>query len=187
MLKKILMVTALLVLGAAAPASAQYPEIVVTPGTVIEGGTISVTGQFCNPGENVVITLRPAATGDRAIPAEGIVVVTTVADEDGAFNTSFDLPPEATPGSYEVVVNCGGTIRTEIIEVLGQSVNPPSTVPGTTPVTTPGPSGNNGNNGSGTLPRTGSDLNGYGLIGAGLLTVGGLFLLGARKRRTTAV
>ena len=187
MLKKILMVTAVLVFGAAAPAAAQYPEIVVTPGTVTEGGTISVTGKFCNPGENVVITLRPAATGNRAIPAEGIVVATTTADENGAFNTSFDLPPEATAGSYEVVVNCGGTTRIETIEVLGKNINPPSTVPGTTPGTTPGPDGNNAPGGSGTLPRTGSDLNGYGLIGAGLLTVGGLFLLGARKRRTASV
>ncbi len=184
MLKKILLVAVVLVFGAAAPASAQYPEIVVTPGTVTEGGTISVTGKFCNPGENVVITLRPAASSDRALPAEGIVVATTVADEDGAFNTSFVLPADVTPGIYDVVVNCGGTTRTETIEVLGRGETPPTTVPGTTPGTTPG---NNGSGGSGTLPRTGSDLNGSGLVGAGLLTAGGLFLLGARKRRTASV
>lgn len=186
MFKKLLIVAAVLVIGAAAPASAQYPEIVVNPGSITPGGSVTVSGKYCNPNENVTVTLRPVATADRAIPAEGIVVATTVANEEGEFNTSFTIPADATPGSYEVVVNCGGTERIVPIEVLSQNVTPPSTPP-----TTPG-GGNNGNNGSngngsGELPRTGSDLNGFGIVGAGLLTAGGLFLLGARKRRSAAV
>lgn len=184
MFKKMLMLAAVLVIGATAPASAQYPEIVVNPGSITPGGSVSVSGKYCNPNENVTVTLRPVAAADRALPAEGIVVATTVANEEGEFNTSFNVPADATPGSYEVVVNCGGTERIVPIEVLSQNVTPPSTPP-----TTPGGGGNgsSGGSGSGELPRTGSDLNGFGLVGAGLLTAGGLFLLGARKRRSAAV
>ena len=57
-------ITAMLVAGAAlvaGPASAQYPGATVSPGTVGPGGTVTVTGQGCSAGEEVVITLRPAA------------------------------------------------------------------------------------------------------------------------------
>ncbi|MEZ5177667.1 MAG: Ig-like domain-containing protein [Acidimicrobiales bacterium] len=47
--------------------------------------------------------------------------------------------------------------------------------------------GGGGVGGGGTnLPRTGSNLNGVGLVGAGLLTVGGLLVLSTRKRRREA-
>lgn len=176
MMKRILIVAAVLVLGATAPAAAQYPEIIVTPGQVVTGGEISVEGSGCPPNSPYTITLKPAGSD------EGVVVAEGTADADGAFNTSFIVPAGTEPGSYDVVVQCGDIIRVETIQILANNVTPPTT-PGTTPGTTPStPPGT----GSGDLPTTGSDLNGYGLVGAGLLTVGGLFLLGARKRRTSA-
>lgn len=188
MIRKILLVMSgvfALVALVAAPASAQYPDITVSPGTVGPGGTVTVTGQGCSPGEPVTISLRPSAEdADRAIPAAGAVVATTTADENGDFSADFVIPADAQPGSYDVVVECGGITRVAGLVLVADDATPP---PSTPAPTDPGGQGsNNGGSGSGNLPGTGSNLNGYGLLGAGLLTIGGLFLLGARNRRSAA-
>lgn len=179
MIKKLLMVAAVLVIGAAAPAAAQYPTVIVNPGTTVIGGTVTVSGQSCFPNETVQITLHPAGS------SEVLLETTAVANEEGEFTTSFEIPAGTPDGMYDVEVTCGGTSTLVPIEVLSQNVTPPTT-PGTTPGNNGGNGNNNGSNGSGELPRTGSDLNGFGLVGAGLLTAGGLFLIGARKRRSAA-
>jgi len=53
-------------------------------------------------------------------------------------------------------------------------------VEGPVATTTPGKPG------GGTIARTGSDLNGLGLAGAALITVGGIILLTTRSRRHQA-
>ena len=58
-------------------------------------------------------------------------------------------------------------------------------VPGESPVTTDPPTtGSTGT--TGPIVRTGSDLNGLGLLGAGLLTLGGLILVATKTRRHEA-
>lgn len=44
--------------------------------------------------------------------------------------------------------------------------------------------GNVGGGNTGRLPRTGSDLDRLGLLGAALLATGGLFLVATKRRRT---
>lgn len=195
MVRKLLLTTIALVVLAATPAVAQYPDIVVTPGKVVPGGTVTVSGKGCPPGSTVVVTLKKApAAAPASLPtggsegqlsraagtagttrlvdlAVGEVVATVTADQDGNFNASFKIPPHATPGFYDVITECDGIVQSQRIEVLGQTEVPPSNPPG------------GGARPDGEIVRTGSNLNGVGLIGAGLLAVGGLVLLASRKRR----
>ncbi|CAN5548984.1 hypothetical protein BH10ACT1_BH10ACT1_37350 [soil metagenome] len=184
MVRKVLF-GALLIVGLfAGTAAAQYDPLVVTPGEVVEGGTVTVTGQGCQANEAVTITLFPGdATGQdtfppasskastRAVPTGGIQVATTTTDENGNFTVTFTLPAGATPGEYTVQATCGSVVQSELITVVGATAAPIPGVPAS-------PSGN--------LPRTGSNVDAMGLVGAGLLAAGGLVLLGTRKRRTSA-
>lgn len=166
MVRKLLFTALAFVALSATPALAQYPGIVVQPGRVNPGGTVTVTGKGCEPGATVTITMRKAPDGTEE------TVATITADEDGNFTISFKVPPGTPPGIYDVISRCGTVVQSQQIEVLGTSTTP--TTPGTQP----------GGGAPGNLPRTGSNLNGVGLAGAGLLLVGGLFLLAARKRRS---
>ncbi|MCB0975940.1 MAG: LPXTG cell wall anchor domain-containing protein [Acidimicrobiales bacterium] len=151
----------------AVPAAAQYPGIVVQPGRVTVDGTVTVTGKGCAPGETVTITLnQPGET------TGGTVVATVTTDAEGNFSASFNVPAGTQPGMYDVVSTCGDLVQSQPIEVLANDV------------TNTGGTGTGSGVGSGNLPRTGSNLNGVGLVGAGLLVVGGLFLLVSRKRRS---
>lgn len=165
MVRKILLAAVALLVFTAAPAAAQYPSLVVQPGRVVVGGQVTVTGQGCTPGSTVVITLQ------RVGADSGVVVATVTAGPDGTFTASFMIPEGTAPGMYDVISECDGHTQRQPLEVLAQSVD-----------TDPG-GGGTGAGGGGSLPRTGSNLNGVGLFGAGLLAVGGLLLLAARKRR----
>jgi hypothetical protein len=194
MVRKLLLTTIAFVVLAAAPAAAQYPDIVVQPGKVVPGGTVTVSGKGCPPGSTVVITMKKApAAAPASLPtggsdeqvsraasaagatrlidlAVGEVVATVTADQDGNFNASFKVPPHATPGFYDVIAECDGIVQSQRIEVLGQTVVPPGDGGGAQP--------------DGEIVRTGSNLNGVGLVGAALLAIGGLVLLASRKRRS---
>lgn len=183
MLRKMLIGAALLVAIAAAPAAAQYP-FNVTPGTVVAGGEITVSGKGCAPGSTVSVKVTQRSTG--------IVIYTgsDVTDQNGEFTFKFRMPSDAAPGWYDLEARCpldGSTspgadrlegvvegndlvFRAEILVVAD-----------TTPTTTPG-----GSTGGGTIVRTGSDLNGLALAGAGLITVGGIVLIATRNRRHQA-
>ncbi|MCU1499558.1 MAG: hypothetical protein JWM47_3511 [Acidimicrobiales bacterium] len=157
MVRKVLLVALTMVALFAAPAAAQYDPLVVVPGEIGDGGMVTVTGQGCVPFDEIVIALIPP----------GITVATGTADADGNFTITFTVPEGTDPGTYTVQATCGEVVQSETITVTG------------TPVTVPP------GNGGGNLPRTGSDLDGMGLLGAGLLAVGGLVLLGTRRRRST--
>jgi len=204
MVRKLIIAVVALVALAATPASAQYPEIVVQPGRVGPGGTVTVTGKGCDAGVTVTITMRRVPAGGQAsLPAGGAgdgrvaapvrsgsplrgadldvgeVVATTTTDQDGTFTATFTVPPHATPGFYDVISQCGDHVLSQRIEVVGASQLPDD-----------GGSGNNGGGSGirdtgrdGALPRTGSNLNAVGLLGAALLVAGGLVLLAARKRQ----
>jgi len=170
MLRKLIVATAVLVALAASPAAAQY-TFVVTPGTVSPGATVNASGGGCSPGSDVSITLAPAAAKARA--ATGTEVATGTADDEGNFNIAFQVPAGTAPGEYVVTATCGGQVQSQTITV--QEAPSPSTGGGTVPTRTQG---------GGSLSTTGSNLNGVGLVGAGLLTAGGLVLVVAKRRRT---
>jgi 5'-nucleotidase len=163
MVRKLLITTAALLVLIATPAAAQYPSMVVQPQRTTVGGTVTVTGQGCIGGETVVITLRRTQT-----TGDGQVVATVTAGPDGAFTATFTIPAGTVPGLYDIISQCGDVVQSQQIEVFGNDVTP----------TNPGGGAN-----PGSLPRTGSNLNVFGLVGAGLLVAGGLFLLTSRKRR----
>jgi LPXTG-motif cell wall-anchored protein len=163
MIRKMLLGATMLVVLFAAPAAAQYPPIVVNPGTVEVGGQATVSGKGCAPGIAVTISLTPQGGG---APIE---VGSGTTDADGNFTVTFTVPAGTDPGVYTVTASCGTLVRDTTITVE------PATAAPTTP----------GNGGS--IPRTGTDLKPLGLIGAALLGGGGLLLLATRKRRSESL
>ncbi|MCB0972084.1 MAG: hypothetical protein KDA97_11320 [Acidimicrobiales bacterium] len=166
MVRKMLLGALALLALTAAPAAAQY-RFVVGPGQVTVGGEVSVAGEGCSPGDEVTITMTPLNNGSTSRAAgNSVVVATTIADESGEFNTTYTVPEGTALGKYEVEAFCGGySVGSSIIEVVAPS---------------------DGGSGNGSIVRTGSDLNGLGLLGAGLLTGGGIILLATKSRRNRA-
>lgn len=157
MIRKMLIGAFALVALVAAPAAAEY-NITVTPGTVVAGGEFTVGGDFCKPGEQVTITVTQVATG------EVVLTSTVVADAEGEFTVTLTMPSNVDPGVYEITSSCTN-VRSARINVG---------------------SGGGGGGGGGTIVRTGSDLDKLGLVGAALLTFGGLVLIATKTRRHDA-
>lgn len=163
MVRKMLIAAAAMIALFAAPAAAQY-DITVTPGTVRPGGTVSISGEGCSPGAEVTITFTQVS--DARAVGDTLTVATVIADENGKFTASFVVPEGTAVGRYEVAAFCDGSqVASAFVDVVGDTA---TTTPGTP---------------SGPIVRTGSDLNGLGLLGAGLLTVGGLILVATKTRR----
>lgn len=180
MFRKMLIGAAMLVVAAAAPAAAQTYNANVSPGTVVAGQEVTVSGEGCVPGSTVSVKVTQRATGTI------IYTGSDVTDSNGEFTFKFTMPADAAPGWYDLEARCPngaananadrieGTVegndlvwRMEIL-VVGDTT--PTTAPST----------------GGTIARTGSDLNGLGLAGAALITVGGIILISTRSRRHTA-
>ena len=169
MFRKMLISAAMLVAVAAAPVVAQMYDFNVSPGTVEPGGAVTVSGEGCQPGAEVIITLTEAAP-QKAI-GDVILTTTVIANENGEFTATFTVPVGTPTGTYQVTATCGdGVVLSDFIDVVDGTV-----------ATTAPPSG-----GGGPIVRTGSDLNGLGLAGAALITVGGIILLTTRSRRHQA-
>jgi LPXTG-motif cell wall-anchored protein len=159
LIRRMLMLSGLFVVLFATAAHAQYvpgePGIIVDPGTVEVGGSIEVQGTGCPRDATVTIYV-----GD-------VLVATTTASDDGT--GSFDvkdivLPDSIGPGNYTVHAFCGELDLTAVLSVTAvATTTPPSTV----------------------LPVTGSDSGIYIKAGLGLVAVGGLLVLGTRRRRAT--
>ena len=167
MIRKMLIGATLLLALAAAPVAAQTYDFNVTPGTVVAGGQVTVSGQGCAANAQVIITMTEAAP-QRAV-GDVIFTTTITADENGEFTYTFTVPVGTPAGTYEITANCDGHVFSSFIDVVD-----------TTPTTTPG------NGSTGPIVRTGSDLNGLGLAGAGLITLGGIILIATRSRRHQA-
>ena len=166
MFRKMLIGAVALVALVAAPAAAQYNLDV--GGEIVPGGTVTVAGDSCAFNAEVEVTLTQTSSSARAV-GDTVTLATGTADGEGKYNISFELPADLEPGTYDISVYCNGAfVRSAQVEI-GQ---------GTAPTTRPG-SGNNG----GPIVRTGSDLNGLGLAGVGLLTVGGIILIATKTRR----
>ncbi len=61
MIRKMLIGATLLLALAAAPVAAQTYDFNVTPGTVVAGGQVTVSGQGCAANAQVIITMTEAA------------------------------------------------------------------------------------------------------------------------------
>ena len=168
MFRRMLIGAAVLLALAAAPAAAQY-DFTVTPGQVEAGGVVSVAGSGgCHPNEQVTITLTQIsaakAVGDK------IVITTLTTNAEGEFSGSFTVPAGTQPGTYDVTAHCNnddvGTA--ELVVVKGSTVTTP------------------GHGAGGPIVKTGSDLNGLGMVGASLLIAGGIVLVATKSRRDAA-
>lgn len=167
MLRKMLIGAAVLVALAAAPAAAQY-NISVGPANVNPGGTVTVSGDSCGAFDEVTVTFERVGEGPstRAGDIQGVVVATGTANESGEYNLTFTVPADAQPGRYQVTVYCAGVeVAHAFINVVG-----PTSGPG----------------GKGSIVKTGSDLNGLAILGAGLLVSGGIILIATKGRRHRA-
>lgn len=183
MVRKILILAGALIMLWAAPAAAQYPPLIVSPGTVAPGGAVTITGSGCRPGIPVIITLLPGDhTGDaralaRALPPGAIVLATGVTGPDGTYTITVTIPPGTTPGVYTIEATCGSHVQDALINVAPASVV--TTTPGT------GVSGGGGTSGGGPLAHTGTNnIVPFTRIGLALVAAGGLMLLAMRRRRS---
>jgi LPXTG-motif cell wall-anchored protein len=121
MLRKVLIGALMLTALFAAPATAQYADFAITPGTVSVGGNATFQGSGCAPGSTVTITI------------DGKVMATVTADASGDYSGAFKA--DLAPGTYTVTATCGDVIRTSPLTVRSVSVNPPSTGGGALPRT----------------------------------------------------
>ena len=185
MLRKVLLSAALIVGIAAAPAAAQYPGFVITPGSARPGDSVSFTGSGCEPGELVNVGLMALFEGQSIRQVgEQIQVAKITADENGNFSGSF-VVPDLAPGRYKVIASCG-IVQSAELEILstGLTADPDDPDDPRGPGATGGTGASQGGGRSGPLPATGSDFNALGLVGLALLAAGGLVLLTTRNRST---
>ncbi len=192
MLRKMLIGAAALIVLMAAPAAAQY-YVVVTPTDVLAGGVVSVSGKGCGANSKVYVRFQRITP-----PRQTIYSKVIRADAKGNFTFKITVPKNAKPGTYRLQARC----RQSGSEKAGDSnwdawekANPKATsraIAGQVRgewlyweaivTVRAAPAGGPGT-GNGTIVRTGSNLNGLGLVGAGLVATGGIILLGARNRR----
>lgn len=151
----------------ATPAAAQY-DFSVSPGTVAPGGQLTVVGGSCGFNSEVVITMTQVASDGTL--GDVVFEETILADDQGNFELTFTVPLDVPDGRYEVAAFCGGEkVASAFVDVV-----------------TPGTGTDDDGSGGGPLVRTGSDLNGLGLLGAGLLAAGGVVLVATKARRNHA-
>ncbi|QXC60397.1 LPXTG cell wall anchor domain-containing protein [Aquihabitans sp. G128] len=158
MLGAVLAIATLLIFSGAANAEYGGPSTV----TVVQGETISVTGDGCNPGATVTFTIT---NGSYEVGAG-----TTTAGDDGSYTSTITVPSDAPVGTATATATCDGPDGT-VTKVLNLNITAAAA-----PVS------------SGTLPRTGSD-NTQTLVGvgAGFLLLGGTLAIGARRTRRSTV
>ena len=124
MIRKMLMLltaVAALLLFSAGTASAQddgYGPGPTTPGddietvTVVRGETVTVAGNGCLPGDEVVVTWD-----------DGTVMGTFTADENGDFVTTVTVPMDATLGVHLVTATCGDLEQFLNVNVLAERLD----------------------------------------------------------------
>jgi hypothetical protein len=159
MLRRILCLGLLAFAFTAAPASAQYVDVDAS----VENNVISGSG--CEPGSTVDFTLL--TTGGQQVADLG----STTADSNGMFSATAD-PTGVPSGTYDLIISCGDATTSIPVQVSSGGLAPGQT---TTGVTVPTGSG---------LARTGTDSGTLVRGAAVLIAVGGLLLVGTRRRRT---
>ena len=154
MMKKVLIALALVLTASVATgtvASAQSGEIqsLSTEQGVLPGEEFRIFGSGC-PLSSVDVTFNGQTFPGVPVDSQG--------------NWFLDVTAPGSPGSYTVQSDCGGTVATTTVEVLGGTQAAPAA-----------------------LPRTGdSSTTPLVRIGLGAIVGGGLLLAVTRRRRVTA-
>jgi hypothetical protein len=161
MLRRILCLGLLAFVFTAAPASAQYVDVAAS----VEDNVVSGSG--CEPGSTVDFTLL--TTGGQQVADLG----STTAGPDGTFMATLD-PTGISDGAYQLIIACGDATTALPVRLSTDGLEPGQTTPVTGGVGT----------GSG-LARTGSDSGSLVRGAAVLIAVGGLLMVGTRRRRLT--
>lgn len=148
------------------------PSLLASPLTVTQGGTIAVEASGFKPGSNVVITLE----------SDPVNLGTFVADSAGRIATNVVVPADFPVGLHTLKLT--GTDIAGAVLVLSTGITVASRIQvAPTSATTAAPVASS----SGTLPRTGSSAPEPALLaGAGLVLLGSVALLAARRRRASA-
>ena len=154
MLKKVLMALTLVLAASAASATVASAQVsgesqeVTTEQGVLPGEQFRIFGSGC-PQSTVDVVFNGQTFQDVPVDAQG--------------NWFLDVTAPGTPGSYTVQSDCGGTVATTTVEVLGSTTAPAA------------------------LPRTGdSSTEPLVRIGIGAIVAGGLLLAVTRRRRVPA-
>ena len=147
------------------------PSLLASPLTVTQGGTIAVEASGFKPGSNVVITLE----------SDPVNLGTFVADSAGRLATNVVVPADFPVGLHTLKLT--GTDIGGAVLVLSTGITVASRIQvAPTSATTAAPVASS----SGTLPRTGSSATEPTLLaGAGLVLLGSVALLAARRRRAS--
>lgn len=127
------------------------------------GNTITLSGEGFAPNTEVTLSVGGSTIG------------TATTDATGKFSFPWTVPC-TTIGSVTVTATDGQTTLTTDLNVRSATTT-------TTPPTTSG----GGTSGGGTLPRTGTNSSMFLRIGVLLVSVGGLLVLGSRKRSNKIV
>ena len=159
MIRRVLAVSALLLCLSA-------PVVTASPAFAQYGGTCGfvLTPTTVTPGQTVQVV------GQNATPFEllvftinGVTIGTTTADANGNFSATLTIPTNLPAGTYSIDTNCDNAVSSQSINVS---------------------SANNAanNNNSNNLPNTGSNSLLFLRWALALIAVGGLILLGTRRR-----
>lgn len=175
MIKRTLAVVAVATAGILAlltgPASAQVP-----PATYQPNATQTLSATVVTPGQVITVSGTGCPANSKVSTRfDTTPVGSTVADSMGSYTERVTIPTNATVGTHTIVSTCGSVVLSSTITVRAAST-------GGTGGTTTGTTGTTG----GTLPRTGANSRPLVNMGLGLLAVGGLFLVVARKKRSAA-
>lgn len=158
MIRRVLAIAAMLLVVSATAANAQY--IPDQPGFIITPPTTTPGGAISFSGQGC----PPNSTVTFTL--NGQVIGQGQAAADGTFFIPGQAPNIA-PGQYTVIATCGDVTMSNILTIVSGSS---TIIPGT----------------SGTLPQTGSNSLVIARVALALLAVGGLIVLGTRRRRATA-
>lgn len=152
--------------------TAPAPSLLASPINVDQGGTIAVEASGFKPGSNVVITLE----------SDPVNLGTFVADSAGRIATNVVVPADFPTGPHTLKLT--GTDIAGAVLVLSTGITVASRIQvAPTSATTAAPAATS----SGTLPQTGSSATEPALLaGAGLVLLGSVALLAARRRRASA-
>lgn len=157
------------------PAAGQAP-----PPTYQPNASQTLSATVVSPGEVITVSgMGCAASSTVSTRFDSTPVASTVADSAGNFRESVTIPTNATAGTHTITSTCGSVVLSSTITVRSATTGTSGGTTGTTGGTT-------GTSTGGTLPRTGANSRPLVNMGLGLLAVGGLFLVVARKRRSAA-
>lgn len=164
MLRKLLATTAALLFTSIGVATAQEGGSNLNPTGIAASDTTPVVGQVI---ELVSTGWAPGSSQDTFVESDPIFVGRSTADATGRARLSFTMPKVA-PGEHHIVARGTGADGQPLVQRVRIMVEGATT-------------------GGANLPKTGSDSSlPMAQIGAGAVAVGGLLVLVARKRRSSA-